>query len=320
MAENRNPAPGAILFRADIMEIWGGSPQGGIAPANKSNSVLLYSDPAKGEQFGYLDGWLPDDGAGLVFEYTGHGQSGPQQMRGGNRAVRDRAAKGHLIRVFTACGMPNERPQPHRYLGEFELKQVIRRDALGADGQMRSVIVFRLRPKVEPYVRPEDFIRAPEQTSITTWRPVPEETTSRQIPAEANRRTETERRALDPVSVTRREAELSDRFEAFLHSQGHQAKRYEIRVKDDPGILRTDLFDTTDRVLYEAKGVSRRDEIRKAIGQLADYSRHIQPKPLHQAILLPSKPSDDLVDLIKSQQLALVYEHQGDFIGWPVRT
>ncbi len=124
---------------------------------------------------------------------------------------------------------------------------------------------------------------------------------------------------MGPTEIKRREAELCKRFERHLERQGHEVCRFEIRVEGERGILRTDTFDASDRVLYEAKGRAGRDEIRQAVGQLADYRRHVRPRPLRCAVLLPGRPSDDLANLIESQGLDLVYEEDGEFIGWPVR-
>lgn len=42
-----------------------------------------------------------------------------------------------------------------------------------------------------------------------------------------------------------------------------------------------------------------------AIGQLADYSRFVSSKM--RAILLPSRPKDDLLDLAQNQKCAVIW-------------
>jgi hypothetical protein len=70
--------------------------------------------------------------------------------------------------------------------------------------------------------------------------------------------------------------------------------------------LRADLIDVTAAELYEAKGVTTRDSVRLAIGQLYDYSRFV---PGHSvAVLLPTRPSDDLIALLTSLSISCVYE------------
>jgi hypothetical protein len=48
-----------------------------------------------------------------------------------------------------------------------------------------------------------------------------------------------------------------------------------------------------------------------AIGQLADYSRFIQPKP-NLAVLLPIRPPSDLEDLLLSQGISCVWQNDAN--------
>jgi hypothetical protein len=56
-----------------------------------------------------------------------------------------------------------------------------------------------------------------------------------------------------------------------------------------------------------AKGVSDRESIRTAVGQLLDYRRHIVPKPA-VAVLLPDRPSADLLSLLDTEGIGCVFE------------
>lgn len=322
--------PGAEMTRADFKEVWGGALQGGILRAKRSNSLLLYSEPGRGEQFGYYDGWLPDDGDGPVFEYTGAGPDDQVMLRG-NRLIRDYRAIGLTLRVLVACGGKHQSPQVFRYLGEFDLddaEPVYEHETPLPGGGTRVAFVFRLRPRPGAIVEGAKSPLPATASSIERWAPLGQlsrgpsvhegATASRRIAPEHNTRIDSTRNATGAVAVKRREAELCTRFEAFLRSQGHEVCRYEIRVKGDPGIMRTDTCDETDLILYEAKGDSSRKHVRDAIAQLADYKRHVAPKRRHCAVLLPAEPSDDLIDLIESQGFSLVYEQAGVFIGWPV--
>jgi hypothetical protein len=49
-----------------------------------------------------------------------------------------------------------------------------------------------------------------------------------------------------------------------------------------------------------------------AIGQLADYARLIDPAPT-RALLLPEKPRPDLMDLVRSQDISVVYRGGNGF-------
>ena len=70
--------------------------------------------------------------------------------------------------------------------------------------------------------------------------------------------------------------------------------------------LFADLFDNTTSELCEAKSSAERGYIRTAIGQLMDYGRYLEPAT--QAILLPERPSSDLLELIKIAGLVCIFE------------
>jgi len=74
-----------------------------------------------------------------------------------------------------------------------------------------------------------------------------------------------------------------------------------------PPPLFTDLYDTTTGTLIEAKGSVRRESIRMAIGQLADYRRHVGNGLNGLAVLLPSEPRPDLLDLLGSQRITVIW-------------
>ena len=67
------------------------------------------------------------------------------------------------------------------------------------------------------------------------------------------------------------------------------------------------------RLLLEAKGNLDRDSFRLALGQLADYRRFLDQHEC--AILLPAKPSRDLLDLARSQGVAVIWPAGADFDG-----
>jgi len=67
------------------------------------------------------------------------------------------------------------------------------------------------------------------------------------------------------------------------------------------------------KTLIEAKASSKRSDIRMAIGQLMDYKRHHLPKPENLAVLLPTQPREDLIDLIFSQNIEIIFEEDKKF-------
>ena len=105
-------------------------------------------------------------------------------------------------------------------------------------------------------------------------------------------------------SAVYNEAQLVSRFQTFLESHGHIVKRY--RITTPAGALYTDLADTTNEVLYEAKADADRMSVRLALGQVLDYGRYVQGTKL--AVLLPGMPSADLVELLKNYLIGCVVE------------
>ncbi|WP_344497680.1 hypothetical protein [Streptomyces enissocaesilis] len=113
----------------------------------------------------------------------------------------------------------------------------------------------------------------------------------------------------EPRLVDRREAKLVRAYQRHLQSQGHTVGRKKIIPAGELKPLFTDLYDATDNILIEAKGTVTREAIRMAIGQLFDYRRYIAPRP-RIALLLPSRPRKDLINLCHSDEVAA-------FAIWP---
>lgn len=102
---------GEQLSRREIHERYGGSPQGGIGPSSKAPVVLFFTDPARGHQHGYYDGWGEDG----LFHYVGEGQRGDQELIRGNRRILNHHEDACTLEGFRASGTSVI------YLGEFEL-------------------------------------------------------------------------------------------------------------------------------------------------------------------------------------------------------
>jgi hypothetical protein len=47
--------PGDTIRRVELHRRYGGGGQGGISPSTKTPNVFIFSDPARGEQHGYID-------------------------------------------------------------------------------------------------------------------------------------------------------------------------------------------------------------------------------------------------------------------------
>lgn len=300
MGEVWDIRPGERLSRRVRAARFGGARLGGIQPSNTTPNVFLYSDPeASGLIYPY-DGWAEND---AVFLYTGEGRLGDQEMKAGNRAILEHEQHERALRLFVAAGViPGTAAKDHTYVGEFRVdptKPYVRAPAPDDNGEDRNVFVFRLLPVGSADVRGEDRSGTGDAPSTLNAELV--------APQQHNAPTY-ETSGTEPTTAARREAELVLRFEAMLRAEGHGIKRWRIRPPGELMPLMTDTYDETAKELFEAKGTTVRNSVRLAIGQLLDYRRHIDEPNLRLAVLLPSRPSDDLLDLVSSVGMACVYE------------
>ncbi len=112
--------------------------------------------------------------------------------------------------------------------------------------------------------------------------------------------------------AARRESRLVRAYASHLERRGDTVGRSEIRPGAGHGALYSDIFNATRNQLVEAKGSGDRSSVRMAIGQLADYSRFLDPRP-QLAVLLEAKPGPDLEQLLASQDIALIWPRGGGF-------
>nr|QIY73428.1 restriction endonuclease [Streptomyces sp. RLB1-33] len=286
---------GQRLKRVDVHEVYGGRRQGGIGPSRVSDNVLLFTDPSKGRQHGYFDGW-GDDGC---YHYAGEGQSGDQRMTQGNLSILNHRQDGRALRLFhgVASGVVE-------YLGEFTLPDDdpwYRTDAPDTDGELRSVIMFRLEPVDAALRKGARLPHTPEMVSSVTEVDVEQQHTERAL-VDPSR---------EPYEAERREATLVRGYIEHLRGAGCEVVRHKILPRGVLKALYTDIYDATGRILIEAKGTVHRDAIRQAVGQLFDYRRHISPPPRGLALLVPTKPEDDLLDFCASVDIRVIWP-EGD--------
>ncbi|MFD4587926.1 restriction endonuclease [Streptomyces sp. NPDC058434] len=283
--------PGDRIERKQLHGSFGGRTQGGIGPSAKSPNVFVFTDPLAGEKHGYYDGWMPDG----CFHYSGEGQRGDQRMVSGNASILTHQADGRALRVFQgARGTVT-------YLGEFVVDQGLPWYAADApetdDGPLRKVIVFRLMPV-------DTVPKAPESRLGHLLGSAPNRVD--ELPLERN---ETEKSFVNPNRVTyeaeRIEARLVHSFASYLMSRGHESCRHRMLPPGETRPLFTDLYCKRLGLLVEAKGSVTRENVRMAIGQLADYGRFVEHTK--RAILMPSQPRADLLALAESQGCAVIW-------------
>lgn len=292
--------PGDLVTRADLAVAYGGSPySGGIVPSNRTNAVFIFTDPQQGRQFGYVyDGFSAD---GSVLHYTGAGQDGDQVETGSNSPIVTHVAKGRTLRAFVADGtVAGTTTKLQRYIGEFVLDPIapsIPMPAPDQTGAVRTVLVFRLIP-VGPI--PDEVIDTVGYSEISDG---PQ---AFKVPVEINSKRFFETTGTAGGEVLRRESLLVD---TFIASQpDHRFGRWAITLPAEKTRLLTDVYDENDRVLYEAKAIASRNDLRMALGQLYDYRRHVPIKDLRSSVLLPKRPSADLRDLLSEAGLGVVYQ------------
>lgn len=308
-------APGDILSRDERSLRYGGATQGGIQPSSSTPNVFIYSDPGAGSTYGYnFDGWTSD---GSAFLYTGEGRTGDQRMRVGNAAILNHRNVGRSLRLFVAEGLAaGTRTKVQLYVGEFETDSSSPYRVAVApdqDGAERNVFVFRLLPVGEVHRREEDASSSDDAPDGARSERVPVDSatpavgSAEAVPVEAMGTGEYPTAGSTAATGVKREAQLVDRFKAHLELKRSTCIRYKIRPAGEFRDLYTDIFDETDNVLYEAKGVATREAVRMAIGQLLDYRRYVHSDPA-LAVLLPTRPSEDLIDLLASQGIRCVFE------------
>lgn len=294
--------PGDVIERKTLQERYGGRTLGGIGTSKRSPNVMLFSDPPAGEPHGHIDGWRADG----CFHYTGEGQRGDQQMKSGNAAILSHEIDGRSIRLFLGTRGRVV------YEGEFELAPdppFYTTDAPEPkNGPVRNIIVFRLRPlDVRPKPSSSKLDRIGDASVEDV--PVEEQWTEKAFVAPN----------MEACEAERTEQALVLAFRDHLLKQGHVISRLKIVPPGEAKPLFSDLIDRTTNTLFEAKGTVERGAIRMAIGQLLDYSRFVEPAT-RLAVLLPSRPRQDLQELLKKAGVDLVWRNGKKFVHTGHRT
>jgi 5-methylcytosine-specific restriction protein A len=297
--------PGEFLSRDNRRIEYGGALYGGIEPSAQTPNVFVYSDPSRGEKNGYVyDGWNEDKS---IYLYTGEGRIGDQKLSAGNKAIADHKKDNRKLRLFVADGIVpgTKNAKNQRYVGEFEVdatQPFYLADALDENqNEERVVFVFRLRPIGEVFQSDQDLSNQsePERTSVADL-----------VGVEKNETFSFEQSKSEATTSIRTESQLVERYTNYLVGRGHGVKRWRLLPTGSLKYLFTDVYDEKECELYEAKGSSNRNAVRLAIGQLLDYRRFVPVNEIRLTLLLPSEPSEDLKDLIRSCGMSCVWEFE----------
>ena len=113
----------------------------------------------------------------------------------------------------------------------------------------------------------------------------------------------------------RKEADLQNEYKKYLEKKKHKVLSYELRSAGGRRSL-VDLFDESTNELYEAKSSSAHEYVWKAIGQVSYYAHLLDRTEVDIkiiSILLPSRPEDELLEVMKKLKIVCVYKQNNSF-------
>lgn len=110
----------------------------------------------------------------------------------------------------------------------------------------------------------------------------------------------------------RAEAKLQTAFAEYLRTKGDEIVSKKISIPGEAGSLHCDLYNASRSQLIEAKANTARDSLRMALGQLLDYGRFISGT--ERAVLLPERPSEDLLALLNTQGISAIWATARGFV------
>jgi len=112
------------------------------------------------------------------------------------------------------------------------------------------------------------------------------------------------------AKAQKREAELLEDYRRWLRKQGRHlwVLKY--------GRIECDAWEEERQNLIEAKGWTRREDIRMAVGQLFDYAFQGKEefKQPHNAILLPEEPAPDAVEWLEPLGIKVIWHSGRSFV------
>lgn len=229
--------PGDSPLRREVHDLVGGNRQYGIVTLTNAPDILLFSNRKNGSIYGYdVHEGAQEDGS---FAYTGEGQRGDQTFTRGNLAIRDSAANGRPIRLFTVEGTRAT------YVGEYTTGEPTYGPQTfpDIDGNPRTGIIFKLVPvDARPDLLVDRRAPVPPAVRVMEWTPpdssdvVIEEP---EAPVPGDRR------------VSRIEFQLQVNFGNWLRERGETVRR--LQLYSDGTLIEPDLYVESLGWIVEAK-------------------------------------------------------------------
>jgi hypothetical protein len=302
LTNTKHLSPGGAIKRKDLHKYLGGSGQGGINPSNKSSAIFIFTDPKEGAKHGYNDGWNKG-----IFEYFGQGLKGNMEMKSGNKSLLNH--KQDKRRVFLFNGHRGE----ITYENEFSVDEnqaYFWTTSIDDDGKKRDSIVFRLKP-IKKYSIKNSI---PSKTDIVS------KTIAKEIPLEKSSGKQSSKTVtyISQGIKDKKEARLVEEYNLYRKGKKlEDLKRHSLQPPLFKTNFFTDGFEAESKTLIEAKKSHKRENIRMAIGQLLDYRKLLEEdnvKVNNLAILVPSCPSKDLLELLKDLKIKIIFKKDNIFI------
>jgi hypothetical protein len=290
---------GDVVSRRSIHAAYGGSRQSGIVTSSTIPDIMIFTDTKGGSEFGYdvYEGLQPDGS----FAYTGQGQRGDQTFQRGNLALRDSGATDRPIRLLSVDG------GRVIYVGRFATGDPTCRIETIADANNnpRSGIIFNLVPvDADTSYLEDQALSTATAPLVAIWTP-PDSSDVAVI--------RDDHEYVGDRVVSRVEFKLQSDFGLWARSRGAEPTR--LLLRSDGTTIEPDLYIESWGWVVEAKKSTGREYVRTALGQVLDYAHVARNERLNVSpvILLPGRPSNDLLALIRSHDVIVVVQRDGDF-------
>lgn len=295
---------GETIDRARLHDVLGGGDrQGGITRVVSRNEVLVFSGVG-----GAAHGYAANEGVTTdgIFQYSGQGQVGHQQLTRNNRVLAESDQRGLPVRVFAGTSGTVV------YVGEFVVGEPAfswKHFGSSTSSRARRGLVFNLLPvtadlSLLPALDIDEGSGGEAANSEPLDRPwVPLEFAAYQREFRGD--------PLQPTAVSRAEFELQTAFGSWLTRRGDDVRSRSYRVGNSR--VTPDLVNLTTGEVIEAKKGVTRALVRTAIGQVLDYAMLSKSgQALSPSILVPHQLPTDLLELCHSVGISVWHPARGN--------